>query len=415
VAPREKGSSKGAASPAALESDVVAWILGQADSTDFRAEYLGRSWLHARNDRRDRFADLLSLAQLDEVLGTYGVKLPTIRLVRADEDIPSSEYVWRDSMVDPAQAARLFSQGATIIFGALQDRHEGMRRLCSAVAEQVCARTQTNIYLTPPDSQGFKPHWDTHDVYVLQVEGSKRWRIYGGGPEHPLQDQKFDPKVHEPGEVEAEFTLEAGEVLYIPRGIMHAAVTTDDISLHITLGVMPYTWSDLLVDCVSELVERSPDWRRNVPFGFAWQDEVELKRELGALADRLVAEVDLRTVVAERQRVFESAVRPRATDLLRQASRAAAVSERDRVQWRRGVPGRIEARNGRVVVVSGGREVDFPSAATRTLRLLLAGDAVLASDVDDGLDWESRRVVLSALIREGLVASDAAKASSAGA
>jgi len=99
--------------------------------------------------------------------------------------------------------------------------------------------------------------------------------------------------------------------------------------------------------------------------------------------------------------------------LLRQASGAGGVGERDRVQWRPGVPGRVEPRNGRVVVVSGGREVDFPAAAAPTLRQLLTGDAVIASDVDDGLDWESRRVVLSALIREGLVASDRAESASA--
>lgn len=388
-------------------SDAIGWILGLPDSREFVAEYLGRRWLHARNERTDRFAELLSLAELDEVLGTYGVRLPTIRLVRADEDIPSSEYVWRDGMVDPAQAARLFSQGATIIFGALQDRHEGMRRLCQAVCAQVCARTQTNIYLTPPDSQGFKPHWDTHDVYVLQIEGSKRWRIYGGGPESPLADQKFDPKAHEPGEVEAEFTLQAGEVLYIPRGIMHAAVTTEEISLHVTLGVMPYTWADLLVDSISEAAERSPQLRANVPFGFARAPIDELERGLGVVARRVLEEADLASVVAERQRGFESNLRARATDLLRQAASAAEVARGDRVQWRAGVPGRIEPRDNRVAVVSGAREVDFPAAATPTLRVLLGGDAVLASDVDDGLDWESRRVVLSTLIREGWVATDA--------
>jgi hypothetical protein len=178
---------------------------------------------------------------------------------------------------------------------------------------------------------------------------------------------------------------------------------------------MPYTWSDLLVDCVSEIVDRSPEWRRNVPFGFAREDTgvQSLKAELANLAGRLADEADLRTVIAERQRGFESSLRPRGTDLLRQAVGAAAVSERDRVRWRPGVPGRIESRNGRVVVVSGGREVDFPEAATGTLRHLMTGDSVLASDVDDGLDWESRRVVLSTLIREGLLASDAAPTATA--
>lgn len=199
-----------------LESDALAWILGRPSSEEFVTDQLGRHWVHATHVDRDRFAEVLSLGQLDEILGTYGIRHPGVRLVRADQDVPASEYVWRDQMVDPVQAARLFSEGATVIFGALHDRHEGMRRLCSEVTRQATARTQTNIYLTPPDSQGFKPHWDTHDVFVLQVEGSKLWRIYGGGPELPLKDDKFDPREHEPGEVEAEFTLRAGETLYIP-------------------------------------------------------------------------------------------------------------------------------------------------------------------------------------------------------
>ncbi|MDH3205682.1 MAG: cupin domain-containing protein [Gemmatimonadota bacterium] len=391
-----------------LESDALAWILDEPDSTDFVATHLGKTWLHARNEDRIRFADLLSLAQLDEILGTYGIRHPTVRVVRADQDVPAAEYVWRDSMVDPVQVARLFASGSTVIFGSLHDRHEGMRRLSAGLARQAFARTQTNIYLTPPDSQGFKPHWDTHDVLVLQVEGSKRWRIYGGGPETPLKDQKFDPEQHEPGAVEAEFTLEAGEVLYIPRGIMHAAVTTDTVSLHITLGVIAYTWADFVVDCLSEVAERSPDWRANVPFGASSLDAdgKEMTRRLRDMLEDLESTVDVGAVLAERQRSFDDYFRPRATDLLRQATGSAGLEETHQVQWRPGMPGSLEQRNGRVVVVSLGREVDFPAAATRTLESLLKEEPVRAGDVDDGLDWESRRVVISALMREGFVMTD---------
>lgn len=388
-----------------LESDALAWVLGLEDSADFVETRLGRSWVHARNSDRRRFADLLSLAQLDEILGTHGIRHPGIKLVRADQDVPVAEYVWRDQMVDPAQVARLFAEGSTVIFGALHDRHEGMRRLCAALSRQATARTQTNIYLTPPDSQGFKPHWDTHDVFVLQVEGSKRWRIYGGGPTLPLQDHKFDPAKHEPGDVEAEFTLEAGEVLYIPRGIMHAAVTTDTISLHVTLGVIAYTWSDLVVDCLSELADRSPKWRENVPFGLSTRDpegrgaQARLAQMLGALAD----EVDLPAVIAERQRVWDDGFRPRPTDLMRQALRAAGVERGDLVRWRMGTAGWLERRDGRVVLASARREVDFPAAAERTLQALMSGGIVAAERLDDGLDWESRRAVLTTLLREGFV------------
>lgn len=391
-----------------MGSDALAWVLGVRDSSDFVAERLGRSWLHAATEEPARFTELLSLAQLDEVLGTFGLKHPSIRLVRAEKDIPVGEYVWRDGMVDPTQVARLFAEGATVIFQGLHDRHEGMRRLCSAITRQACARSQTNIYLTPPDSQGFRPHWDTHDVYVLQVEGSKRWRIYAGGPELPLEDQKFDPEKDEPGDVEAEFALSAGEVLYIPRGIMHAAMTTHEISLHVTLGVMAYTWSHLLVDCLGELAERSPSWRANVPFGFAHADDETLLRELAGLLEQLPEDVDVGAVAAERQRAFEASFRPRVADSLRQAARARSLGASDVVRWRLGAEGRIERRNGRVALVGVPREVELPAAATPTLEVLLRGEPVRAGDLTDGLDWESRRVVLSTLIREGFVAADPA-------
>lgn len=388
-----------------LESDALAWILGRPDSTDFVEAELGRRWVHARHEDRSRFVDFLSLGHLDEILGTHAIRFPGVRLVRADQDVPASEYVWRDQMVDPAQVARLFAEGATVIFGALHDRHEGMRSLCAELTRQATARTQTNIYLTPPDSQGFKPHWDTHDVFVLQIEGSKRWRMYGGGPELPLKDDKFDPEEHGPGEVEAELTLEAGEVLYIPRGVMHAAVTTDTVSLHVTLGVMAYTWADLLVDCVSEIAERSPEWRANVPYGLADRDPDGRKTLAGfrGRLEALASDVDLAAVIAERQRAFDDVFRPRATDLMRQAIGAGGVDESDLVRWRPGTTGWLERRNGRAVLMSPGREVDFPAAAAGTVEALIDAGALRAGEVADGLDWESRRAVLTALVREGFV------------
>ncbi|CAI5513805.1 unnamed protein product [Closterium sp. Naga37s-1] len=42
------------------------------------------------------------------------------------------------------------------------------------------SRARCNVYLTPPASQGFSPHYDDIDAFVLQIEGCKRWRCYQG-------------------------------------------------------------------------------------------------------------------------------------------------------------------------------------------------------------------------------------------
>ena len=390
----------------ALEQDALAWILGVSCSKQFLREQQGRRWIHAQPDQPDRFAELLSIGDLDELLGRFGLRHPTIKLVRNGDAVPTSEYLWRDRMVDPARVAALFGGGATVVFGGLHDHHEPTRRLCNAVSLQVSARTQANIYLTPPGAQGFRPHWDTHDVFVLQVEGSKRWRIYAGGPKLPLKTQKFDPEAHEAGEVEHEFTLRRGEALYVPRGQMHAASTSDETSVHVTLGVMSYTWADLLIDALSEVVDRSPGWRENVHAGFAAGSGVtaglhaELSRRIATLAD----EVDLQATVTARADSFADQLRPRVVDHLQQVVRAGAMSAHDVVGWRSGFPGHVEDRGARVAVISRGREVEFPAAAKVTLEQVLTGASFTAGEMVDGLDWPSRQVVLKALVREGWVA-----------
>ena len=179
--------------------DALGWILGACPTElRFAEKILGRRAMLVHGGSPGRFSKLLSFDVLDSVLGTFGLSQADIRVVRSDPEVAPSEYQWGD-LADPMRVARLFAEGATVIFAALHNRHEPLRRLCAALSRQAGLRAQTNIYLTPPNSQGFKPHWDSHDVFVMQVEGSKRWRFYEGGKDRPLPGQHFDPEQHLPG------------------------------------------------------------------------------------------------------------------------------------------------------------------------------------------------------------------------
>ncbi|WP_419858279.1 cupin domain-containing protein [Candidatus Palauibacter irciniicola] len=385
-------------------ANPLAWILGfDPAEVSFLEKVMSARVLHCRDLREDRFRSLLSLESLDTVLGTFGLRAPQIRIVRLDSDIVQSDYC-RDALVDPAKVARLFADGATVIFEALHDRHEPLGRLCGALTAHSGARTQTNIYLTPPRAQGFKPHWDTHDVFVLQVEGSKRWRLYDGGRLAPLRSERFDPAIHEPGPVLAEFTLSAGDVLYVPRGIMHAAESLEDTSLHITLGMIAYTWAEFATHCFAELVERSPRWRENLPYGFAAGETdgfqgigEELSGRLSAVGNAL----DPATVLSAKLDDLRSGMARHGTDYLSQAAGAEFLTPDDTVQARPHVHGRIEIRDERVVLVAGGRELDFPKGAERTVRQAMSGTPLNVAGFVDDLEWPGRKAVLETLIREG--------------
>jgi len=382
----------------------LGWILGfDPAEVSFIERVLSARVLHCRDLRQDRFRSLLSLENLDTVLGTFGLRAPQLRVVRLDSDIGQSDYC-RDALVDPAKVARLFADGATVIFEALHDRHEPLGRLCGALTAHSGARTQTNIYLTPPRAQGFKPHWDTHDVFVLQVEGSKRWRLYDGGRLAPLKSERFDPEVHEPGQVVAEFTLSAGDALYVPRGIMHAAESLDETSLHITLGMIAYTWAEFATHCFAELVERSPPWRENLPYGFAAEEAGGFRGigdELTARLSGVGDELDPATVLSANLDELRNGIARYGADYLSQAAGAEFLAPHDTVQARPHVHGRIEIRGERVVFVAGGREMDFPKNAERTVRQAMSGTSLHVARFEDDLDWPGRKAVLETLVREG--------------
>jgi bifunctional lysine-specific demethylase and histidyl-hydroxylase NO66 len=119
----------------------------------------------------------------------------------------------------------------------------------------------TNVYLTPPNSQGFAPHYDDIEAFVLQLEGAKHWRVYA-----PRNPQEQLPRVssenfsqEDIGEPILDVTLEPGDLLYFPRGYIHQAETVQGKhSLHLTTSMFQKTsYADLLEALVPAALQRA--------------------------------------------------------------------------------------------------------------------------------------------------------------
>lgn len=118
-----------------------------------------------------------------------------------------------------------------------------------------------NLYLTPPNSQGFAPHYDDVEAFILQIEGQKRWRLY-----KPLHENEYLPryssknfKQSEIGKPILDIVIKPGDLLYLPRGTIHQGVTLEDThSLHVTLSVyQKNSWFDLLEKVLPQALERA--------------------------------------------------------------------------------------------------------------------------------------------------------------
>lgn len=116
---------------------------------------------------------------------------------------------------------------------------DGVWRVIAAMENFWMCPVGSNAYLTPPNSQGFAPHWDDIDAFILQLEGQKRWRLYAPTSEMnilPLRSSR-DFNREELGEKIFDVVLQPGDFLYLPRGTVHEAETVgEQPSLHLTIS-----------------------------------------------------------------------------------------------------------------------------------------------------------------------------------
>jgi ribosomal protein L16 Arg81 hydroxylase len=379
-------------------SEALARCVEPIGAAEFLAEYWEQRPLAVPRAEEGRFDDLLSVADVERLVSAGGLRTPGLRLVKEGGTIAESAYAtdisWRPKpflgMADPDRVATAFADGATIVLQALHHTWPPLARFCRALERDLGSGVQANSYYTPQRSQGFAVHHDTHDVFVLQVAGEKHWRVYEPLLELPLKAQRWTSSLGTPGPAVLELTLRAGDTLYLPRGWLHDALTSETDSLHITVGVNVHTWVDAfraaLADC-----EQDVEFRRSVQAdGEAAVDLVE------RLAERMEPEA-----VRRRSRAaFVESRRPILDGHLEEVRLLDSLTV-DTLLERR--PTVIADLDGTALSFEG-KHVEFPGSVRDQLTAIVETDAPFTpADLPDGLDEEGRLVLVRRLIREGFL------------
>ena len=77
----------------------------------------------------------------------------------------------------------------------------------------------------------------------------------------PTADTPWELERYKPLGPGQNMVLRLGDVLYLPRGVMHAARCTDQHSLHLTISLESLTYADVLLSEVRRLAHDVPDLR----------------------------------------------------------------------------------------------------------------------------------------------------------
>jgi lysine-specific demethylase/histidyl-hydroxylase NO66 len=378
--------------------DALARCVGEPGR--FVGAYWGRAPLYRPGADATAFVDLFSLGDVDHILSSTTPRHPAFRMVKEGKQLDRRSYTRSgrvgghpvDDLADPRRVYELFAGGATVVLQSLHRFWPPLARFGRDLELALTHPVQVNAYVTPPASQGLGVHHDDHDVFVLQVYGRKRWDVHDpdGRPEDRLVVAELAP----------------GDCLYIPRRFPHAARTAETASVHLTVGVVPTTWGDVLRRAVLSVVDDALS-DEPLPAGFAADPSgltagvaeqlAEVRRRLDKLDPGAIA-----VTAADR---FWSSRPPLLAGQLQQLLALDGIGEDTVVRRRPAVVCRVRQRENRLEVLLGDRVLHMPTRLTPVMRMILARDRLPVADLAGHLDPPSRLVLVRRLIREGLLES----------
>ncbi|AZC24394.1 JmjC domain-containing protein [Pseudomonas sessilinigenes] len=206
---------------------------------------------------------------------------------------PSSgtSLVRSDGRVALDEVHAAYRSGKTLLLTHLQNSHIGVARLARFIESElhgagILLRKEVgaNLFLTPPFSRGFEPHYDGHDVLILQLAGKKIWNTFDQRPKIRAGMEGDQVPPDQLGQIRNTFELHQGDVLYLPRGKPHVAYTTNENSLHLTLSIVPATWSDFFAEEIksrSDIDSRLTETSQPPILGISPSNASELRQRLG--------------------------------------------------------------------------------------------------------------------------------------
>lgn len=359
------------------------------------------------------FDDLLSLSDVDRILTSSGLRRPSIRLIRDGVAVSPDAYcrpvrtgsvVVRDQ-VDPGRLLERFTEGDTVVLQSLQRWWPPLMDFCRDLEVAVGHPMQANAYLTPGGAAGLRPHHDTHDVFVVQVEGTKHWELRDPVVDAPLARHGSQHEVAADQPLRERIDLSPGDVLYLPRGFVHSASAQQGLSLHITIGILATTAHQVL-DVVLERATDDLRFREALPVGYGLDPAVTEQAAKTVIADlaEWLTSVDPAEVADVLVEKFVSSRRPLLAGQLLTVAELDSLTDSSSVVRRRGSVFRTSTRDGRLRVTLGDRHLDLPEALEPAVSRLVDGTAHRVAGLADLLDAPSRLVLVRRLVKEGLLA-----------
>uniref|UniRef100_A0A8D3DVL2 Bifunctional lysine-specific demethylase and histidyl-hydroxylase n=1 Tax=Scophthalmus maximus TaxID=52904 RepID=A0A8D3DVL2_SCOMX len=340
-------------------SQLFKWLIDPIPAKAFFRDTWEKKPILVQRENPHYYKGLFSTAEFDRILREedvqFGVNL----------DVTSYTNGKRETHNPPGRALPFtvwdfYKSGCSLRMLNPQAFSSTVWNVLSILQEQFGSMAGANVYLTPPGTQGFAPHYDDIEAFVVQLEGKKHWRTDIGKPI-------------------LEVVLEAGDLLYFPRGFIHQGDCLPDVhSLHITISsYQKNSWGDLLQKVVPAALEvameEDVEFRQGLPLDYLTYMGVQNSDNDDSRRTKFFSRIESLLKKLKDYAPVDAAVDQKARDFLHDCLPPVLTPE-ELATSVQGAPTRWE----------GGEVIDVGAQInTQTrVRLLRAGCARLCSDGD---------------------------------
>lgn len=392
-------------------------LISPYTTDQFFSEYWEAKPLSISGRQADYYATVLSGSDIDYILSTsFLLDRSHVELLGK---IDNPELLGKDYVSAAYQAYR---QGASFRIRGINRHWKALWLLCRHIEEVFAFPVGANLYCTPKNSHGLDRHYDRHDTLILQIAGSKHWAVYSSPEKLPLEhvpllgfeklgdatQYRGAPVV---GDVVAqtadeepidEFVMEPGDLLYLPRGFVHEARTSEDISVHVTIGIHALTWLDLIAVSLGQFGHKDPRFRKALPVGFNKRAAASIKEDFDALLETFSQNADVSSALEEiggsliwnQQAIGEGSIIE---------TEATALTADTTVERRPGLLSRFVVDGDFVRIAAAHSDVSLPRDFEPALRFVSENKSFRVGAIPGRLSDHSKINLVQRLIKNGFL------------
>lgn len=395
------------------------WMIAPITTQFFASSYWAQRPLKINRQAPGYYSELLPEGDFEFIL-SIAVRFPgSVEELGADDN----PRPCRNS----AAALEACRKGKSLRIDSIQRFSKQLNLMCSSLEQYLSCPVNTNLYFTPEGMRALPRHYDTHDVFVLQTHGRKKWRIYDSPVELPIEyvpplrcesakkarhhrlDKSKNLAAKDTCKVMDEFVLESGDFLYLPRGYWHEAEAEQGFfSCHLTIGAQVFTYVDLLTIAIAEAAAYDPNLRRSLPLGFSTHADAKktvkdlVSQILMTLPTHINAEVALAGVAqafsrnrqtGQSRRLLHSGVSSQASDI----GLASSICIRG------GQLCYVYREGEQVFATFGAQKLSLPMAFEESCRFIAREQRFTPQELPGDLQDNERVALVELLIQSGLL------------